>query len=461
MTEKEQYPLLIKYLKSRKDQFFHIDVRMDHFPLTENDKIIVFIFPRLIGIGSEKDRIPLCVLGEKLCPKDAIKLTSVLSDIQDIRGLEPKEGLALIIQTYIIGLDIGRATIGKESILLGPSNEELSSKYNLNTEEGRKAIEKMIYSPIVSVRRLMEFWNNTGSAAARFIFDEERVKEPGIPYYFVIPPLWGTQEDLQELFQGKYIDKNKVKVYVERSLIPMIKRLPEFSRQLQDFLKYSATLAVNRIVFQDIEIQGSDKNFFRKKGDIWEIVYEGKRIFLSDLNGLHYIQYLLMNPDKEINAIDLGRVIDGFNTENANKTLSGMKLEQLEGMDLSKVYQLAQELDILDQKAVDDYKRRIGEIDDKISIKEDTCDQEGLGELKEEKETICRELKKAIGLSGRSRGIPGTIEKARIRVRSAITTVYKKIKDEHNELYTHLTSYIHLGRRCYYNPEKPPDWHFH
>src|SRR5262245_38854973 len=51
--------------------------------------------------------------------------------------------------------------------------------------------------------------------------------------------------------------------------------------------------------------QLADRCVFRKEGEYWTIVYEGRAIRLKDAKGLHCLAQLLRNPGREFHATDL------------------------------------------------------------------------------------------------------------------------------------------------------------
>jgi hypothetical protein len=53
------------------------------------------------------------------------------------------------------------------------------------------------------------------------------------------------------------------------------------------------------------------ENSFRKDGEVWKIIFQGKSISLKDTKGLRYIAFLTGHPRKEYHVLDLVSEVDG------------------------------------------------------------------------------------------------------------------------------------------------------
>lgn len=76
---------------------------------------------------------------------------------------------------------------------------------------------------------------------------------------------------------------------------------------------------------------------FRKRGDFWEIIFEGKEVPLKDEKGLHYIAYLLRHPNQAIHVLKLVQEVDGTPLPADSEILSQMSEERWaeEGLSIS------------------------------------------------------------------------------------------------------------------------------
>jgi hypothetical protein len=113
-------------------------------PLREDEWISVEVFPHMDTRdfeGAFLDReysktgyeVPSCLLNEQLTQHTARRLTTVLSIIRELHGLDFRQGLAFLVQRIIFVIDFSRAQSGKESMLFGPT----WGQFDLDTQVGR------------------------------------------------------------------------------------------------------------------------------------------------------------------------------------------------------------------------------------------------------------------------------------------------------------------------------------
>jgi hypothetical protein len=79
---------------------------------------------------------------------------------------------------------------------------------------------------------------------------------------------------------------------------------------------------------------------FRKQGDFWEIIFEGKEVPpLKDEKGMHYIAYLLRHPNQTIHVLKLVEEVDGTPLPVDNAIFSQMSEERWaeEGLSISSL----------------------------------------------------------------------------------------------------------------------------
>ena len=89
--------------------------------------------------------------------------------------------------------------------------------------------------------------------------------------------------------------------------------LSDLKREIEIMSKESALGSIRRskaLRYGKKELKTSQKaglldNTFRKEGDFWTIVYEGKTIRLKDTKGLQYIGCLLHHAGKKFSALEL------------------------------------------------------------------------------------------------------------------------------------------------------------
>jgi hypothetical protein len=114
--------------------------------------------------------------------------------------------------------------------------------------------------------------------------------------------------------------------------------------------------------------------------------------------------------------------------------------------------------EVLDREAVSQYRRRIGWLVEALAA---TGDPARLDSLAREKSRIERELREARGMGGRMRALGSTPEeKARQRVRQAVTYAGEKLSPAAPALARHFRSSVRADAYAYacLPAGDPPDW---
>ena len=83
---------------------------------------------------------------------------------------------------------------------------------------------------------------------------------------------------------------------------------------------------------------------------------------------------------------------------------------------------------------------------------------EKISSLREEYDSLLDHLSKSLSLSGKTRKVGSTVEKARSAVTWRIRNAIKKIENVHPELGNHLSKSIKTGTNCAYLPEVDVNW---
>jgi hypothetical protein len=171
---------------------------------------------------------------------------------------------------------------------------------------------------------------------------------------------------------------------------------------------------------------------FAREGDVWTISYAGAMFRLHDVKGLGYIAALLARPGRELPALELA---------GAGLAAGG-------------------EAPLLDDRAKQEYGRRLEAIEDELDEARRWGDDERVAHLQEELDALGEELARAVGLRGADRGFASPAERARISVTKAIRTAIKLIAKSSPALAAHLEASIRTGRFCSYAPPGavPPSW---
>jgi len=237
---------------------------------------------------------------------------------------------------------------------------------------------------------------------------------------------WDTYLKLfeREVFTEK---KNLNEEAIEWLLI--LNPFKEFTylKPLVEFIKTEKRLSFSNSVLKESVVSGYS---FLLKGNVWEIRYKNDSVILKDAKGLHDLHKLLSSPKEEFHCLDLMEAgIDESNTTQS-----------------------------IDQKARSQYVNRIKELQEDIQEAESMNQIEETSQLREEYDKILDHLSNSLGLSGKSRKVGSTVEKARSAVTWRIRNAIKKITETHPELGHHLSKSIKTGTQCSYNPEIKANW---
>jgi hypothetical protein len=192
---------------------------------------------------------------------------------------------------------------------------------------------------------------------------------------------------------------------------------------------------------------------FRRDASHWTISYESRTVRMKDAKGNAYLAMLLRHPGQEIHVLelatgeptDMGRVADPGGSDG--------RLQRHLSSDAGEV---------IDAQARAAYKRRLRELQEELEEAQRFNDLGRTERLRDEMDSLVKELSGAIGLGGRRRKVGSTAERARINVSRAIAAVVKKITDEHPALGEHLAARVHTGMFCSYTPDPSltVEWHF-
>jgi tetratricopeptide (TPR) repeat protein len=191
-------------------------------------------------------------------------------------------------------------------------------------------------------------------------------------------------------------------------------------------------LQAARTILERIDVAAStttiETNVFRREGDYWSVVFEGRTVRVRDLKGMHYLAQLLASPGRDFHVLDL------VAAETGQKTALGDAGE------------------ILDERAKSAYRRRLAEIEDDIEQARALADAEREAQADAERDFLVRELARAVGLGGRDRRAGSASERARAGVTRAIRHAIARIGEHHPQLGEHLKRSVRTGTYCTYAP---------
>ncbi|HEX6872595.1 MAG TPA: hypothetical protein VF163_15975 [Micromonosporaceae bacterium] len=194
-------------------------------------------------------------------------------------------------------------------------------------------------------------------------------------------------------------------------------------------------------------VDGGD--VFRREGDYWLVIFEGRTVRVRDLKGMRYLARLLATPGREYHVLDLVAA----EARREAHTDSG------DAADLPRSA-LGDAGEILDAPAKEAYRRRLVEIDDDIERAHAIGDAERAAQADRERGFLVQELARAFGLSGRGRRAASASERARAGVTRAVRHAIARIDEHHPQLGEHLGRTIRTGTYCAYGPDPrvPTQW---
>jgi len=198
-------------------------------------------------------------------------------------------------------------------------------------------------------------------------------------------------------------------------------------------------LQAARTILERIEAAASATtqiNVFRREGDYWSVVFDGRTVRVRDLKGMRYLAQLLGNPGRELHVLDLVAAETGQQTA------------------------LGDAGEMLDERAKTAYRRRLVEIEDDIEQAHALGDARREAQADAERDFLVRELARAVGLGGRDRRAASGSERARSGVTRAVRQAIARIGEHHPELGEHLDHAVRTGTYCAYAPDAgaPAAW---
>jgi hypothetical protein len=173
--------------------------------------------------------------------------------------------------------------------------------------------------------------------------------------------------------------------------------------------------------------------------DIWLVGPVGRTEAVRESKGLVYLRTLLRNPHIMIAALDLSDVAAGHAGSSINEAGRG---------------------ELIDRRALAEYRRRLAELDAELDQAEDWSDRGQAAALAVERDAILEQLAAATGLGGRQRRSGASAERARVAVRKAIAAAIARIDQVDTATARLLRDTIRTGSLCGYDPDphRPVSW---
>lgn len=225
--------------------------------------------------------------------------------------------------------------------------------------------------------------------------------------------------------------------------------------------KMSATQPLEKLLpdlFEEIGPTAEETTVFRREGDVWRIVFTAKAVSLKHSMGLACLHQLLKNPNQDIHAPTLQAA--------AAQAVSHAQgsVEVVHDADGDGEYSTAadqrdaiQAGSLLDQQALDQYKKKMEDIESEIREAEANNDTGRVAKLKSDFNLLSNEVGRATGLGGELRNNDDA-ERSRKAVSNAIRRAYAALKKKHPAIEQHFQRSVKIAAVLSYRPEKPISW---
>jgi hypothetical protein len=249
-------------------------------------------------------------------------------------------------------------------------------------------------------------------------------------------PTFQQQEAIEELKKQENDIKSAIDSAIRRMHQELDKaveeREEEQEREKERLIHEKINALEKQIADRDqTDELASDEAIFRREGESWVIVYEGKKIRMKDRKGLHHIAILLEHPDKDLSPFEVEKNTNSIPREAPDK--------------------------MIDPKAQNEIRQQIEDLQVRLD-EDDFPDPEQRLDVRDELEKLKIYSRQNQRLGGGARDMNSAFEKARKRVSKAIRSSLANIKKEHRTLGLHLERAIHTGRILKYTPSSPIHW---
>jgi hypothetical protein len=183
-----------------------------------------------------------------------------------------------------------------------------------------------------------------------------------------------------------------------------------------------------------------------REGEYWAVRHAGSVARLPDSVGLRYLDLLIRNPGRELAALDITQLASATPAS----TSAGIAPP---GPAQHPVAATAAD-DVLDARALAEYRRRLAELDADLAEAEQWNDTERASRARTERDFLLRELASATGIHGRPRRLGSESERARVNVTRSIRSAINRIRTHNPDAAAHLDQAVKTGAYCSYTPQK-------
>jgi DNA-binding NarL/FixJ family response regulator len=198
---------------------------------------------------------------------------------------------------------------------------------------------------------------------------------------------------------------------------------------------------------REVEARAAD-SLFRREGEYWTIRHRGSECHLRDSKGLRYLAFMLRNPGRECDALEVateGRVGEAPADDLGDRTGDPGGADEF-----------------LDAQADAVNRQRLRELDQELAAARGWGSTEQVERLEEEMRVLQREVAGAVGVGGREGRAASASERARENVSRGVKMVLDRLGESSPDLAAHLQRTIKTSTFCSYTPDpaSPIRWHF-
>jgi hypothetical protein len=188
------------------------------------------------------------------------------------------------------------------------------------------------------------------------------------------------------------------------------------------------------------EVTAAHPTVFRREGEYWSVAYGGESFRLRDSKGLRHIAHLIASPAESF--IRSTSLLPPNTPPPGTPARSNITAWNRRPATRGRFSTL-----------LPGDTRRLEELREDLDEAENWGDPERAARAQAELDFLARELSSTVGLGGRGRRAASPAERARQSVTKAISAAVARIAKENPSLGRHLSSTIHTGNFCRYEPD--------
>ncbi|MCX6344964.1 MAG: hypothetical protein NT018_07800 [Armatimonadetes bacterium] len=424
-------------------------IHLDEDNLSDTD----YDFDKIRDAGCE---LPRCIIREVLTKDTARRLETAYMVINKHHDVNLEYSLGYIIFVWQISVGYISAKNGGPWLMCGPVVKDEANF--------RKLYPILKDRPAITLDVLLSFWEDYGLRHCDFM---KRSDDYGLYDFRKIPPIWIDLHEYKEIIDSAKPPSRR-NISVDANIAPFVEVLQQlyavgkqtigtinlsFSQGYSEGQEGPDLTETQKPTLENSLSSPIDPNekIFCNYGATWLVSYDGIRKTVPNKAGMHYIEYLLTNPNKDMDVLKLANIVNRI-TATGHPMCSQMTSEQLneEGLSICNDFH-----DQVTDKAamIHIHKETIV----KLGMAWRRKDFDDVAKLTGDIEYIDDQIKKCRGLGGSSKKNTAA-EKPRVNIQKAIKSACDEIKKVHKPLYHHLKSCIRTGYILKYEPGQKVRW---